>query len=39
MSKNSDVLLNAKPKPIKLYIQSSGGDLFAVLPLIDIIKS
>jgi ATP-dependent Clp protease protease subunit len=34
----SDVLKTATPEPIKLYINSPGGDLHAVLPVIDFIN-
>lgn len=36
---HNDVLDTAQPKPIKIYIQSNGGDLHAVLPVIDYIHS
>lgn len=32
------VILKATPKPIKIYINSSGGDLHAMLPVVDYIK-
>ncbi len=36
---NSEIIKNAKPNPIKIYIQSNGGDLFAVMPVVDLINS
>lgn len=33
--KNNDIVDNATPKPIIIYINSQGGDLHAVLPVID----
>jgi len=33
----SEILDTATPKPIKIYINSNGGDVFAAIPLIDAI--
>ncbi len=32
---NSDIMENAQPKPLKIYVNSNGGDVFAAIPLID----
>lgn len=32
-----DIVATATPKPIKIYINSNGGDIFAAIPLIDAI--
>lgn len=32
---NSDLIESAQPKPLKIYINSNGGDVFAAIPLID----
>ena len=34
-----DILEDAKPKPLKIYINSNGGDIFAAIPLIDAITN
>ena len=34
-----EVLEDAKPKPLKIYINSNGGDIFAAIPLIDAITN
>lgn len=34
---NSEILENATPKPLKIYINSEGGEIFAAIPLIDAI--
>lgn len=34
-----DVLENAQPKPLKIYINSNGGEIFAAIPLIDAMKN
>jgi len=39
MNDNKHIIENGKPKPINIYLQSNGGDLYAVLPVIDYIKS
>lgn len=33
----TEILESATPKPIKIYINSNGGDVFAAIPLIDAI--
>jgi len=33
----SEILEKGKPKPLKIYINSNGGDLFAAIPIIDAI--
>lgn len=35
----SDIIENATPKPLKLFINSNGGDVFAAIPLIDAITN
>jgi len=35
----SEIMEKAKPKPLKIYINSNGGDVFAAIPLIDAIKN
>jgi ATP-dependent Clp endopeptidase proteolytic subunit ClpP len=34
-----DLIENAQPKPLKIYINSNGGEIFAAIPLIDAIKN
>jgi ATP-dependent Clp endopeptidase proteolytic subunit ClpP len=34
-----DLVENAQPKPLKIYINSNGGEIFAAIPLIDAIKN
>lgn len=36
---NSHIIENAQPKPLKIYINSEGGELFAAIPLIDAITN
>ena len=36
---NNHILLKGIPKPIKIFISSNGGDLHAILPIIDLINS
>jgi len=35
----SDIMENATPKPLKIFINSNGGDIFAAIPLIDAITN
>lgn len=35
----SDIIESAQPKPIKIYINSNGGDIFGAIPLIDAISN
>jgi ATP-dependent Clp protease protease subunit len=35
----ADLIENAEPKPLKIFINSNGGDVFAAIPLIDAIKN
>jgi ATP-dependent Clp endopeptidase proteolytic subunit ClpP len=35
----SDIIENATPKPLKIFINSNGGDVFAAIPLIDAITN
>jgi ATP-dependent Clp endopeptidase proteolytic subunit ClpP len=35
----SDIMENATPKPLKIFINSNGGDVFAAIPLIDAITN
>ena len=35
----SDIIENATPKPLKIFINSNGGDVFAAIPLIDAISN
>merc|ERR1711943_38874 len=37
--KYKDIILDINPQPINIYIQSNGGDLHAVLPVVDLISS
>lgn len=39
LSDYSDLVANAEPKPLKIYINSNGGEIFAAIPLIDAIKN
>ncbi len=39
LSDYSDLVENAEPKPLKIYINSNGGEIFAAIPLIDAIKN
>jgi ATP-dependent Clp endopeptidase proteolytic subunit ClpP len=34
-----DLIETADPKPLKIYINSNGGEIFAAIPLIDAIKN
>jgi ATP-dependent Clp protease protease subunit len=34
-----DIVQNAEPKPLKIFINSNGGEIFAAIPLIDAIKN
>jgi ATP-dependent Clp protease protease subunit len=34
-----DLIENANPKPLKIFINSNGGEIFAAIPLIDAIKN
>jgi ATP-dependent Clp protease protease subunit len=36
---SSDILEKAEPKPLKIYINSNGGEIFAAIPLIDAITN
>lgn len=36
---NSDIIEKAEPKPLKIYINSEGGEIFAAIPLIDAIAN
>jgi ATP-dependent Clp protease protease subunit len=36
---NSDIVEKAEPKPLKVFINSEGGDIFAAIPLIDAITN
>lgn len=36
---NADIVEEAKPKPLKIYINSEGGEIFAAIPLIDAITN
>ncbi len=36
---NYDIVENANPKPLKIYINSEGGEIFAAIPLIDAITN
>lgn len=36
---NKNIIINCEFQPIKLYINSDGGDLHAALPIVDIIRS
>ena len=36
---NYDIVEKAEPKPIKIYINSEGGEIFAAIPLIDAITN
>ena len=33
----SDLVKNAEPKPLKIFINSNGGEIFAAIPIIDAI--
>jgi len=35
----SDILEKGKPKPLKIFINSNGGDIFAAIPVIDAIMN
>jgi len=35
----ADLVEKAEPKPLKIFINSNGGDVFAAIPLIDAIKN
>lgn len=35
----SDIVEKAEPKPLKIYINSNGGDVFAAIPIIDAITN
>jgi ATP-dependent Clp protease protease subunit len=35
----ADLVETAEPKPLKIFINSNGGDVFAAIPLIDAIKN
>ncbi len=35
----NDIVETAQPKPLKIYINSNGGEIFAAIPLIDAIKN
>jgi ATP-dependent Clp endopeptidase proteolytic subunit ClpP len=35
----ADIIEKAEPKPLKIYINSNGGDVFAAIPLIDAITN
>ncbi len=39
LTDNSDLIESAQPKPLKIYINSNGGDVFAAIPLIDAITN
>ncbi len=39
MIENSDLIESAQPKPLKIYINSNGGEVFAAIPLIDAITN
>lgn len=39
LSDYSDLVETAEPKPLKIYINSNGGEIFAAIPLIDAIKN
>jgi ATP-dependent protease ClpP protease subunit len=39
LTDNSDLIESAQPKPIKIFINSNGGDVFAAIPLIDAISN
>ncbi len=39
LSDYSDLVEHAEPKPLKIYINSNGGEIFAAIPLIDAIKN
>jgi len=34
-----DFLSDAKPKPLKIFINSNGGDIFAAIPIVDAISN
>lgn len=36
---NFDIVEKAEPKPLKIYINSEGGEIFAAIPLIDAITN
>jgi ATP-dependent Clp protease protease subunit len=36
---NSDIIEKAEPKPLKIFINSEGGEIFAAIPLIDAITN
>ena len=35
----SEIIEKAEPKPLKIFINSNGGDVFAAIPIIDAIKN
>ena len=39
MADYDDLIESAKPKPLKIFINSNGGEIFAAIPLIDAIKN
>lgn len=39
LSDYSDLVETAEPKPLKIFINSNGGEIFAAIPLIDAIKN
>lgn len=39
MLENYDIVEKAEPKPLKIYINSEGGEIFAAIPLIDAITN